>query len=90
MVHVIQIAPIKADVTSNIKTNLEKLAKGIQPFAYAIVALALVVIGLMCLIGGDNGREAAKKSAPAVCIGCMLLNGAVTFGKYLSGIFNFG
>ena len=89
MGHAIQIAPIKADATSTIKTNLEKLANGIKPFAYAVVALALV-IGLMCLIGGDNGREAAKKSAPAVCIGCMLLNGAVTFGKYLSGIFNFG
>lgn len=85
-----KIMPIKADVQGTIKKNLEELANGIKPFAYAIVALALVVIGLMCLVGGDNGREAAKKCAPAVCIGCMLLNGAVTFGKYLSGIFNFG
>lgn len=86
----LKIMPITADATATIKKNLEGLANGIKPFVYALVALALVVIGLMCLIGGENGREAAKKSAPAICIGCMCLNGAVTFGKYISGVFNFG
>ena len=79
-----------ASAKDTLLKNLEKLVNSAKPFAYAIVALALVVLGIMLIAGGENGREKAKSWAPAICIGSLCITGALTIGKWVTNIFNFG
>lgn len=61
--------------------TLSNFIAWVQPATYIMVAAALVINGVLCIIGGEAGREKAKKALPWVAIGSVLVIGAVTFGS---------
>ncbi len=66
---------------ANLETTLTNLMNWVQPITWALVAVALIINGIMCISGSQEGREKAKKSLPWVAIGCILVIGAVTISK---------
>lgn len=65
------------------------ILKDIQNFVYIGVAVAIFVLGGMCLLGGEKGIEKAKSHAKGILIGCAACLGAVIIANYLTGKFNF-
>lgn len=54
----------------------------IQPFTYIIVAIPFVIMGLMLVLGGDEGRQKVKKWFPAVIVGIVLMLGGIFAAQY--------
>ncbi len=59
------------------------------PLTWALVAVALVINGVLCIVGGQEGREKAKKALPFVVLGGVLIVGAITIAKEVVGLFAF-
>lgn len=60
-----------------------------QPAMYILVAIALVVIGVMCIIPSQKTKEKGIAALPWVVIGCGLVLGAVVLAKEISSAFVF-
>ncbi len=67
----------------NLINSLSSMITWVQPVAWVLVAVALVTNGILCVVGGDEGRQKAKKALPYVAIGSILLIGATTLAKEL-------
>lgn len=62
-------------------TSAENIFSWLQPAVWVVVAVALVGCGLGMAVGGQEGREKAKKALPFVAIGCALILLAVSIAK---------
>ena len=60
------------------------------PFVWIIVALALIGVGLMCIIGSERSKEAAKSKAVYVVIGCGVVLGAMYLAKGVADLLTMG
>lgn len=69
----------------NVQNKIVSALNTILPFVWILVALALVGIGLACIIGSDRSKEAAKSKAVYVIVGCAVVLGAMYLA---SGIAN--
>ena len=57
---------------------------------WIIVALALIGVGLMCIIGSERSKEAAKSKAVYVVIGCGVVLGAMYLAKGVADLLTMG
>lgn len=65
--------------------NIYNLCSTVQPYTYVLVIVAFLVIGVMFVIPSDESHQKAKKAAPWVIIGAIVILGAVYMGKWLTG-----
>ncbi len=63
----------------NIKTLIEES----QPYAWVIIMVGLITIGIMFAIPSEKAREKAKASAPWIIIGVLLIAGAIYIGDWI-------
>lgn len=77
---------ILADAVNNFANSLKNILDAITPIAWVLVAIALAINGVMIMVGGDEGRQKAKKALPFVAVGCIIFMGAVQIGKWVAGL----
>lgn len=65
----------------NFITSAENIFTWLQPATWVAVAAALIVCGLSMAVGGDEGRQKAKKAVPWVAVGCVIILLAVNIAK---------
>lgn len=65
----------------NFITSAENIFTWLQPVTWVAVAAALIGCGLAMAIGGDEGRQKAKKAMPWVAVGCVVILLAVNIAK---------
>lgn len=65
----------------NFITSAENIFTWLQPATWVAVAAALIGCGLAMAIGGDEGRQKAKKAMPWVAVGCVVILLAVNIAK---------
>lgn len=65
----------------NVITSAENIFTWLQPATWIFVAAALIGCGLAMLIGGQEGREKAKKWIPYIFAGCIIILLAVGIAK---------
>lgn len=69
----------------NVQNKIVSALNSVLPFVWILVALALIGIGLACIIGSERSKEAAKSKAVYVVVGCGVVLGAMYLA---SGIAN--
>lgn len=65
----------------NFLQTAENIFKWLQPAAWVLVAAALIINGAMMAVGGQEGRDKAKKALPWVAVGCVIFLLAVNIAK---------
>ena len=68
-------------------TNVKNTLSGISSIVYIVAAIAIVGIGLMCIVGSERSKEAAKSKFLYVVIGVGLVVLAVTLAQGISDMF---
>ena len=59
---------------TSVQNKVVSFLNSCLPFVWIIVALALIGVGLMCIIGSERSKEAAKsKAVYGVVLGAMYL-----------------
>lgn len=84
--------PISADASQyfqSVENKFESAINSVLPFVWMAVAVAIIGIGLMCIIGSERSKEMAKGKFVAVVIGCALVLGAIYIGKGISAMLTF-
>lgn len=71
----------------NFALKLENFVSSVAPFVYAIVAFALLVLGIMMIYPSESSKEKAKNTVPWVVIGSAVAMGAVTIAKAITSGF---
>ena len=71
----------------NFALKLETFVSSVAPFVYAIVAFALLVLGIMMIYPSESSKEKAKNAVPWVVIGSAVAMGAVTIAKAITSGF---
>ena len=71
----------------NFALKLENFVSSVAPFLYAIVAFALLVLGIMMIYPSESSKEKAKNAVPWVVIGSAVAMGAVTIAKAITSGF---
>lgn len=71
----------------NFALKLENFVSSAAPFVYAIVAFALLVLGIMMIYPSESSKEKAKNAVPWVVIGSAVAMGAVTIAKAITSGF---
>lgn len=66
---------------NSVQNQFEDAINSVLPFVWMAVAVAIIGIGLMCIIGSDRSKEMAKGKFVAVVIGCALVLGAIYIAK---------
>lgn len=66
---------------TSVQNKVVSFLNSCLPFVWIIVALALIGVGLMCIIGSERSKEAAKSKAVYVVIGCGVVLGAMYLAK---------
>lgn len=71
----------------NFALKIEAFVNSVAPYVYALVALALLVIGIMMIWPSERSKEKAKEAVPWVVIGAAIAIGAVTIAKSITAGF---
>lgn len=71
----------------NFALKLENFVSSVAPFVYAIVAFALLVLGIMMIYPSESSKEKAKNAVPWVVIGSAVAMDAVTIAKAITSGF---
>ena len=66
-----------------IENTVLNFINAVIPIAWILTAVALVINGIMMAVGGQEGREKAKKALPWVAIDSFLVVGAVTIAQWI-------
>lgn len=81
--------PVAADVSSyfdSVENKFTTAINSVLPFVWIAVAIAIIGIGLMCIIGSERSKEMAKSKFVGVVIGCALVLGSLYIGKGITGM----
>lgn len=65
----------------NFLLSAEAIFNWLTPAAWVVCAAAIVGNGILCAVGGDEGRQKAKKALPWVAVGCFAIVGGVSIAK---------
>lgn len=68
---------------NNVLTTAENIFAWLQPVTWVVIAAALLGNGIAMAVGGDEGRQKAKKALPWVAVGCVIILLAVNIAKEL-------
>ena len=71
----------------NVALKMENFVSGVAPYVYAIVAFALLVLGIMMIYPSESSKEKAKNAMPWVLIGSAVAMSAVTIAKAITSGF---
>ena len=71
----------------NVALKMENFVSSVAPYVYAIVAFALLVLGIMMIYPSESSKEKAKNAMPWVLIGSAVAMGAVTIAKAITSGF---
>lgn len=89
----VQVQLLAAGSTGTTNTYLQDVAKKIGeslqsclPFVWIVAAIAMVGVGLCCIIGNDRTKEMAKSKAVYIIVGCAVVLGALYLGKGICDI----
>lgn len=63
--------------------NIRTLIEAVQPYAWVIIMVGLITIGVMFAVPSEKAREKAKASAPWIIIGVLLIAGAIYIGNWI-------
>ena len=85
----IPVAAARSYFTS-VQNKVVSFLNSCLPFVWIIVALALIGVGLMCIIGSERSKEAAKSKAVYVVIGCGVVLGAMYLAKGVADLLTMG
>lgn len=66
-------------------SNINKLCTAVTPYTYILIAVAFIVIGVMCAIPSEESRQKGKKSLPWVILGALLILGTIYTAKWITG-----
>ena len=58
------------------------------PYVWVLVSLAIIGVGLLCIIGSDRSKEVAKSKFVYICIGAALVLAAAYIGKGITSALN--
>ena len=58
------------------------------PYVWILVSLAIIGVGLLCIIGSDRSKEVAKSKFVYICIGAALVLAAAYIGKGITSALN--
>ncbi len=70
---------------AELETTANNFFKDIQIYIWIAIAVALITNGILCVVGGEEGRQKAKKAMPWTLIGCLLVLGAVSIATWITG-----
>lgn len=85
-----QLNQTGGNAMEQLETTANNFFKDIQLYIWIAVAVALIVNGIMMAVGGEEGRQKAKKAFPWVLLGCICVVGAVTIANWVVGNIAFG
>lgn len=71
----------------NFALKLENFVSSVTPFVYAIVAFALLVLGIMMIYPSESSKEKSKNAMPWILIGSAVAMSAVTIAKAITSGF---
>ncbi|MCM1244611.1 MAG: hypothetical protein NC293_03095 [Roseburia sp.] len=63
--------------------NIKTLIAAVQPYAWVLIVVGLITIGVMFAIPSEKAREKAKASAPWIIVGTLLIAGAIYIGDWI-------
>ena len=69
---------------SAVKGSFTKVIHFVQPIAYGLVGLVIVVMGIILIWGGDKAKEKVKSHAALIIIGCILVAAGATIARVLT------
>lgn len=75
---------------TSVQNKVVSFLNSCLPFVWILVALALIGIGLACIIGSERSKEAAKSKAVYVVIGCGVVLGAMYLAKGVADLLTMG
>lgn len=81
--------PITADATSYFDSVQNKVVNAINsvlPYVWLLVAIAIIGVGLLCIVGSEKSKELAKSKFVSVVIGCGLVLGSLYLGQGIASI----
>jgi len=58
------------------------------PYVWILVSLAIIGVGLLCIIGSDRSKEVAKSKFVYICVGAALVLAAAYIGKGITSALN--
>ncbi len=70
---------------AELETTANNFFKDIQLYIWIAIAVAIITNGILCVVGGEAGRERAKKAMPWTLIGCLLVLGGVSIANWITG-----
>lgn len=74
----------------SVENKVVEALNGILPFVWLVVAIALIGVGLACIIGSERSKEAAKSKAVYIIVGCGVVLGAMYIATGVAGILSMG
>ena len=74
---------------SKFAENIKTLCETASPYCWALAVVSFLVIGVMFIIPSEESHAKAKKALPYVFLGCLLILGAVTLGKWITNTVTF-
>lgn len=74
---------------NNFAQGIYNLVSKIQPYTYLLLAAALILIGIGCIVPSENIRKASIKSIPIVAIGAAIVLLALPLAKEIAATFTF-
>lgn len=66
---------------NQVLTTAENIFSWLQPVTWVVIAAALLGTGIAMSVGGDEGRQKAKKALPWVAVGGVIIILAVNIAK---------
>lgn len=63
--------------------NIKTLIAAVQPYAWVLIVVGLITIGVMFAIPSEEARKKAKASAPWIIVGTLLIAGAIYIGDWI-------
>lgn len=71
----------------NFQKTITTFVTNARPIVIAVIAVALLILGVMMIYPNERSKQAAKDAIPWVVIGAAVALGAVTLADAIGGAF---
>ena len=73
----------------NLDTTANNFFEVASNYTWIVVIAALIVVGFIFIIGGQQGKERARSWIPGILVGAIIVIGAVSIGKFIVSLIAF-
>ena len=73
----------------NLDTTANNFFEVARNYTCSVVIAALIVVGFLFIIGGQQGKERARSWIPGILVGAIIVIGAVSIGKFIVSLIAF-